>query len=72
MASRIENEPDNEDDILYVKRQKKDRSVYGGYKREYLARNLTEMEDSFVICKICVGNNKKCVFIQGRNDLQDL
>ena len=55
MASKIENEPDNEDDILYVKRQKKDRSVYGGYKREYLARNLSEMEEGFVICKICVG-----------------
>ena len=55
MASKIKNEPDNEDDILYVKRQKKDRSVYGGYKREYLARNLSEMEEGFVICKICVG-----------------
>ena len=55
MASRIENEPDNADNVLYVKRQKKDRSVYGGYKREYLAKNLTEMEEGFVICKICVG-----------------
>ena len=55
MASKIENEPDNEDDILYVKRKKKDRFVYGGYKREYLARNLSEMEEGFVICKICVG-----------------
>ena len=55
MASKIKNEPDNADDILYVKRQKKDELVYGGYKREYLARNLSEMEEGFVICKICVG-----------------
>ena len=55
MASKIKNEPDNEEDILYVKRQKKDRFVYGGYKREYLARNLSEVEEGFVICKICVG-----------------
>ena len=55
MASKIKNETDNADDILYVKRKKKDELVYGGYKREYLARNLSEMEEGFVICKICVG-----------------
>ena len=55
MATKIENEPDNEDEILYVKREKKDEFVYGGYKREYLARNLSEMEEGFVICKTCVG-----------------
>ena len=55
MASKIENEPDNVNDILYVKKKKKTKIVYGGYKREYLARNLTEMEEGFVICKICVG-----------------
>ena len=55
MASKIENKPDTVNRILYVKRQKKDRFVYGGYKREYLARNLSEMEEGFVICKICVG-----------------
>ena len=55
MASKIVNEPDNEDDILYVKRQKYSELVYGGYKREYLARNLSEMEEGFVICKVCIG-----------------
>ena len=55
MASKIKNQSNNEDDILYVKRQKKDKFVYGGYKREYLAKNLSEMEEAFVICKICVG-----------------
>ena len=55
MASKIVNEPDNEDDILYVKRQKYSELVYGGYKREYLARNLSVMEKGFVICKVCIG-----------------
>ena len=55
MASKFENKPDNVGDILYVKRKKKDKLVYGGYKREYLARNLSEIEEDFVICKICVG-----------------
>lgn len=55
MASKIEIGPDNEDDILYVKRQMKHKLVYGGYRREYLARNLSEMEEGFVICNICVG-----------------
>ena len=55
MAFKIENKPDNEDEILYVKRRKEGKLVYGGYKREYLARNLSEMEEGIVICKICVG-----------------
>ena len=55
MASKIEIGPDNEDDILYVKRQMKHKLVYGGYRREYLARNLSEMEEGFVICNICDG-----------------
>ena len=46
--------PDEPSDLLYVKR-KGVLTIYSGYKREYLARNLSEMEAEFLICKVCSG-----------------
>ena len=55
MAAKLPNIPDNTDDLLYVKRVIKGKDKYCGYKMDYLAKNLTEMEEGFVVCKVCSG-----------------
>ena len=47
--------PDTPKDVLYVKNRKECITNYCGYKREYLARNLSEIETEFLICKVCSG-----------------
>ncbi|KAI6658036.1 hypothetical protein LOD99_15750 [Oopsacas minuta] len=55
MASKLVPLPDNREDLLYVKNFKKGKIIHCGYKRDYLARNLTEMEEGLVVCKECSG-----------------
>ncbi|KAI6658037.1 TNF receptor-associated factor 5-like [Oopsacas minuta] len=55
MASKLVPLPDDREDLLYVKKGKKGKSIHCGYKRDYLARNLTEMEEGLVVCKVCSG-----------------
>ena len=57
--------PDSRDDLLYVKKFQKGKLIFCGYKREYLARNLSQMEEGFVTCSVCSG-------IRGRNGLRIL
>ena len=49
MASKLQ--PDQSEDLLYFKKG----NVFCGYKREYLAQNLSSMEEGFVVCKKCSG-----------------
>ena len=49
MASKLQ--PDQSEDLLYFKKG----NVFCGYKREYLAHNLSSMEEGFVVCKKCSG-----------------
>ena len=42
---------DQSDDLLYVKKG----NIYCGYRREYLAENLSKMEEGLVVCKMCFG-----------------
>ena len=46
---------DKPNDLLYVRKRKDGISKYCGYKRDYLVRNLSEMEEEFIICKVCSG-----------------
>ncbi|KAI6658048.1 TNF receptor-associated factor 5-like [Oopsacas minuta] len=55
MTSKLVPLPDDREDLLYVKKCKKAKSIHCGYKRDYLARNLTGMEEGLVICEICSG-----------------
>ena len=51
-------EPDNSQQILYIKLQGEDREgevSYRGYKMDFLSQNLTEMEHGLIICRICKG-----------------
>ena len=47
------NFPDNKEQILYLKDDKK--NSFRGYRIDYLAQNLTEMEEGFLLCKECSG-----------------
>ena len=59
MACKLE--PDLTDDLLYVKKG----NVYRGYRREYLAQNLSKMEEGFVACKKCSGIMREASFSKG-------
>ena len=59
--------PDNIDVILYVrcKRENEKTNVFRGYKGDYLAQNLSEMEEDLVICKKCCGIMSEPSFCNG-------
>ena len=59
MACKLQ--PDQSDDLLYVKKG----NVYCGYKREYLAQNLSKMEEGFVACKKCFGIMREASLSKG-------
>ena len=65
MASKysISNVPDNKNDLLYVKRSVR-KGSYCGYKREYLAQNLTELEREMLLCKVCEGIMRKASLVE--------
>ena len=65
MVSKQTILPDNRDELLYVKRLHEGTPVYCGYKREYLARNLSEMEEGFVTCSVCTGITRQATFYKG-------
>ena len=44
-------QPDELSDLLYVKKE----DVYCGYRKEYMAQNLSMMEEGFVACNKCSG-----------------
>ena len=52
-------------DLLYVKTVIEGKARYRGYRRDYLARNLSEMEEAFVICKVCSGIMREASFFGG-------
>ena len=54
--------PDNMNDIYYVR----GKGSYCGYKREYLAQNLTELEREMSLCKVCEGIMRKPSFVRGK------
>ena len=66
MASQhpISNVPDNKNDLLYVKRSVRGKGSYCGYKREYLAQNLTELEREMSLCTVCEGIMRKPSFVK--------
>ena len=53
---------DQSDDLLYVKKG----NIYCGYRREYLAQNLTKMEEGFVACKKCSGIMREASISNGK------
>ena len=65
MASKQVSLPDNRDEILYVKNLQKGGLIYCGYRREYLARNLSKMEEGFVTCSVCTGITRKATLYRG-------
>ena len=65
MASKVSCVLDNKFDLLYVKRIDKDEVKYLGYKRDYLAQNLTELERGLVICEVCNGIMREASIVGG-------
>ena len=61
----IPNIPDDTCDLLYVKRVIKGKEKHCGYRRDYLFKNLTEMEEGFVVCKICSGIMRQASLCEG-------
>ena len=59
MACKIQ--PDQSDDLLYVKKG----NMYCGHRREYLAQNLTKMEEGLVACKKCSGIMREASLSKG-------
>ncbi|KAI6655626.1 TNF receptor-associated factor 4-like isoform X2 [Oopsacas minuta] len=57
--------PDNSNDFLYIKKVKETQDLYYGYNREYLAQNLTEMEEEFIVCKKCTGIMREASICRG-------
>ena len=64
MASKLPTNIDN-NDLLFVKKLIKGKLVYCGYKRDYLARNLSLMEQNFILCKICKGIMRQATVNKG-------
>ena len=60
MACKLK--PDQSYDLLYVKKG----NVYCGYRREYLAQNLSKMEEGFVACKKCSGIMREASLSNGK------
>ena len=56
MASQL---PDNRSQALYLKSETNNSIVWYGYKTGYLAQNLSEMEEQFLVCKKCHGIMKE-------------
>ena len=52
---------DQSDDLLYVKKG----NIYCGYRREYLAENLSKMEEGLVVCKMCSGIMREASLTNG-------
>ena len=67
MASELPTLPreDSVSDLLYVKTVIEGNARYHGYRRDYLARNLSEMEETFVICKVCSGIMREASLVGG-------
>ena len=65
MASKQTILPDNIGDLLYVKRLQKGKFTYCGYKKEYLVKKLSEMEEGFVTCSVCSGITRKATLYRG-------
>ena len=72
MASKqpVDTAPDTMDDLLYVKRSVGGKAKYCGYRKEYLAQNLTELEREMLICKVCEGIMKKASIVKGETTCQ--
>ena len=64
MATKADR-PDNSNDLLYVKKVIQEKEVYCGYKGDYLAQNLTKMEQTLVVCKKCTGIMREPSFMEG-------
>ncbi|KAI6655571.1 Mitochondrial import receptor subunit TOM70-like [Oopsacas minuta] len=64
MASK-DNLPDKSNDLLYIKKVKEKKGMYCGYRRDYLAQNLSEMEEGLIICKNCTGIMREASFCRG-------
>ncbi|KAI6658033.1 TNF receptor-associated factor 4 [Oopsacas minuta] len=73
MASE-DNPPDDSNDVLYIKKVKENslmyqffrkKDTYCGYKRDYLAQNLSEMEEGFIVCKKCTGIMREASICRG-------
>ena len=72
MASKqpVDTAPDTMDDLLYVKRSVGGKTKYCGYRREYLAQNLTEFEKEISICNVCEGIMRKASIVKGETTCQ--
>ena len=53
--------PNNIKDILYVKMGER----HYGFKLDFLAQNLTNMEMEFLCCKVCVGIMREATLVNG-------
>ena len=71
MASELLTLPrgDSVSDLLYVKTYVKTffrrETRYRGYRRDYLSRNLSEMEETFLFCKVCSGIMREASLVGG-------
>ena len=67
MASELPTLPreDSVSDLLYVKTVIGGKAMYRGYRRDYLSRNLSEMEETFLICKVCSGIMREASLVGG-------
>ena len=63
--SNVNSKIDNTDDLLYVKREEGNVADYGGYKKDYLAKNLTELEEGLLICHVCLGIMRQPTIVSG-------
>ena len=65
MASKLLTSADNSKDLLYTKRVVKGTEKRCGYKMEYLARNLSTMEQGLIVCKVCTGIMRQPTLYKG-------
>ena len=65
MASKLPTLPDNSNDLLYIKRVVKGTQKCCGYKKEYLVKSLTTMEQGFIVCKVCTGIMRQPTLYKG-------
>ncbi|KAI6650200.1 TNF receptor-associated factor 5 [Oopsacas minuta] len=64
MASK-DNFPDKSNDLLYIKKVKEKKDMHCGHRRDYLAQNLSEMEEGLIICKKCTGIMREASLCRG-------
>ena len=66
MASQLIPLLDNKDFLcLTVSKKFCEQGVYGGHKREFITQQLSEMEETLLVCSVCAGVTRDACSIKG-------